>query len=132
MANTKETINLEGKNINNNTPARAMRTWKIVMDTSAQSPWINKEFFAIVNFQWNSNVALTVQFKGRYRADDGDVTEGECLIGDKDGVPITLDLSQGHATLGSTFPVDLAAPFDEISFVLSGNDSGTYYFGLAG
>ena len=131
MAVTKTEINPLNKNMSSSTPARSMGAFQLVFAGDTFSGWVNKEFYAMTNFSWLTDVALTCKFKGRYRKDDGTFF-GECYIGDKDGVNIELDLSIGHATFGSTFPIDLAAPFDEIAFELSGADSGTYFLGFAG
>ena len=131
MTATQTDVKTKAIATGSNEPGRATRGVKIVMDGESLSPWVNKQGFGVVNFQWATFAALVVKFKGRYLDEDGN-PEGETFIGDKDGVPITLDLAQAGAADGSTLPLDNAAPFDEIAIFFPGADSGTYYFGLAG
>ena len=120
---------LEGKN--QISQGRAAAFYKFVFTSETDSGWFDKANYGLCHFAWLSNPARTVKIFGRYRAADG-TTFGETLVGDAAGVPISIDLSVGDSTDGSSFPLDVCAGFDEIKFVVSASNSDTFYIGLNG
>lgn len=133
MAATQANIKKKTAERNSLSPARAMSAVLVTMDTDVNTPWINKTGMAVVTFSWRGQPARTVQFMGRYLDDDGAPIAGtDHLIGDKDGVPITLDLSTSANAEGSSFPIDTAATADQIRAIVSAVSTDKFVFSFGG
>lgn len=111
-------------------PKRSMDGVKIVMTAETDTGWINKQFYAIMQLSWDKDFpGITGQVWARSLEADGATGLVEHRVGDASGDPITIDFAKGAD--GSSFPLDLAAPDDQIKIIFSANVTGTFVLGQA-
>jgi len=129
---TVTTVNLRSnaKESGNALPKRSMDAYKVTMDGDTDTGWINKEFLAILTLGIPARHAgLTAKIYGRYKLNGTPDAATETLISEKDGTDKVLALDT-HASEGSTFVIDEAAPFDQVKAVISGAMTGVLLFGF--
>lgn len=111
-------------------PQRSMDAIEFDLAAATSSPWIRKEFMAVVTLSWElKHAGRTMKVWGRYRVDGGGFTE-QVRVGDAAGAPIEIDISQGDAaTAGSSIILDQAGTFDEILFEADASMTGIFQVG---